>query len=166
MDRPAFTRESRIRIDRDGYFWDDGVRVEHSGLARAFGRWLAVDPESGRYILKNEVNWCFVTVDDAPLVVRRIAAGTGGELELALSDESREPLDATTLRIDEDEVPYCDVRGGALPARFSRQAAYDLLQAAEGTPDGPELRVGRELIRIPRVPRGEGAVRRGTGGRS
>ncbi len=141
MTRPLFTRESRIRIDRDGHFWHEGERVEHPGLARAFARWIAVDPDSGRYILKNDVDWCFVTVDDAPLVVRSVE-DENGRLVLRLSDESREPLDRSSLRIDEDEVPYCTVRG--LPARFSREAAFTLLDRL----NDPSIR---------RVPRGQGA---------
>src|SRR5215470_13764596 len=92
-ERPLFTRESRIRIDRDGHFWDDGARVEHPGLRDAFYRWLAVDPQSGRVILKNEIDWCFVIVDDAPLVVRAFDGRS-----VHLSDGTIEPLDVTTLR--------------------------------------------------------------------
>jgi len=142
-ERPLFTRESRIRIDREGHFWHDGARVEHPGLARAFAQWIDVDPQSGRYILKNEVDWCFVEVEDAPLVVRQVEPG----LVLYLSDESREPLDVATLRLAEN-VPYCDVRGGRLPARFSREAAVTLLDA-----------LGERAATLPRVQRGQGAKR-------
>ena len=141
-ERPLFTRESKIRIDREGRFWHDGSRVEHPGLARAFAQWIDVDPTSGRYILKNEVDWCFVEVEDAPLVVRQVEPG----LTLYLSDESRERLDERTLRLADDDVPYCDVRGGKLPARFSREAATTLLDA-----------LGDRAAKLPRVPRGQGA---------
>jgi hypothetical protein len=147
VTRPLFTRESRIRIDRDGHFWDAGVRVEHPKLARAFSRWIAVDAASGRYILKNEIDWCFIEVDDAPLVVRQVVASDGEQLVLRLSDDSEEPLDAATLRLDSDNVPYCTVKAGTLPARFSREAAFTLL---DRLPDAAKL---------PRVPRGEGARR-------
>jgi hypothetical protein len=137
-----FTRESTIRVDAQGTFWHDGQRVTHPGLAEAFARWLDIDDETGRYVVKNAVNWVFVTVEDAPLIVRSV----DDELVLALSDGSREPLDRATLRVDADDVPYCDVRGGRLPARFAPQAAFALFE-----------RIGAEGLR--RVPRGAGAKR-------
>lgn len=139
-----FTRESSIRIDRDGVFWHDGQRVTHTGLAEGFAKWLDVDPDTGRYIIRNSINWVYVTVDDAPLVVRAV----GADLVLTLSDGTREALDRRTLRIDDADVPYCDVRQGRLPARFLPQAAFALLDSL-----GPVA----ESIR--RVAHGAGAAR-------
>jgi hypothetical protein len=144
----TFTRESTIRIDAQGGFWHDGERVVHPGLAEAFARWLDVDPETGRYVVKNSINWVFVTVDDAPLVARSVAE-EGGRLVITLSDGTREPLAQETLRLDGDDVPYCDVRGGRLPARFTPQAAFALLEL-----------LGPAVHGIRRVPRGAGAARR------
>src|SRR5262249_34996835 len=143
---PGFTRESTIRIDRQGGIWHDGQPVTHPGLAEAFARWLDVDPESGRYIVKNAINWVYVAVEDAPLLVRSVRAGADGGLELALSDGTREELRRETLRIDGDDVPYCDVRGGKLPARFLPGAAFSLLEA-----------LGPDVAAVPRVPTGAGA---------
>ncbi len=147
----VLSRETKIRIDRDGRFWNEGAEITHEALVRSLAGWVDIDPESGRYILKNSVNWAFVTVDDAPLVVRSLLP----ERLLALSDGTLEPLDLKTLRIDEDDVPYCDVRGGKLPARFGRTAAYALLENARIEDDGRRVYVDdRE---VPRVARGAGA---------
>ena len=158
MSDPAIpfglSRETMIRIDRDGRFWTEESPITHEALARSLAGWVDVDPESGRYILKNSVNWAFVTVEDAPLVVRAFdREGT----QVTLSDGTTEALDAATLRLDTDDVPYCDVRGGKLPARFSRSAAYALLEDAKLEDDGRVLVGGRE---VRRVPRGEGGRRR------
>lgn len=139
---PGFTRESTIHIDRQGAIWHDGQPVTHPGLAEAFARWLEVDPDSGRYIVKNSINWVFVAVDDAPIVVRSVAV-EDGKIQLALSDGTREELRKDSLRLDRDDVPYCDVRGGTLPARFLPRAAFSLFEAL-----GPETSV------LPRVERG------------
>ena len=144
---PGYSRETTIRIDRDGRFWHDGQPVEHRGLQSAFSGWIDVDPESGRYILRNKIHWVFVEADDAPLVVQRVQPGAPPTLEL--SDGSSEPLAATTLRIDGDEVPYCDVRGGKLPARFSHSAAFTL---GEWLLEHPEVQPAR-------VAAGQGAAR-------
>jgi uncharacterized protein len=142
---PGFTRESTIRVDSRGGFWHDGQPVTHPGLAEAFARWLDVDPESGRYVVKNAVNWVYVTVEDTPLVVRSLSVSDDG-LWLGLSDGTREPLQRETLRLDADDVPYCNVRGGALPARFLPNAAFSLLEA-----------LGSEVANVRRVSAGAGA---------
>jgi hypothetical protein len=151
----GLSRETRIRIDRDGRFWNEESLITHEALARSLAGWVDIDPESGRYILKNSVNWAFVTVEDAPLVVRSFARTPAPEV--TLSDGTSEPLDLATLRLDADDVPYCDVRGGKLPARFTRSAAYALLEPARLEADGRVFVDSRE---VPRVPRGEGARRR------
>jgi hypothetical protein len=142
-----FTRESTIRVDAQGGFWHDGQRVTHPKLAEAFARWIDVDDESGRYVVRNSVNWVYITVDDAPLVVRAVAEDEG-RLVLALSDGTREPLRADTLRVDADDVPYCDVRAGRLSARFAPQAAFALFE-----------RLGPAVAGLRRVARGAGAKR-------
>ncbi len=90
-------------------------------------------------------------MEDAPYLVRGIDA----DGVLTLSDGTTEPLDARTLRIDEDDVPYCDVKGGKMPARFAKAAAFALLDGARVAADG--LYRGEQKIR--RVARGEGARR-------
>src|SRR5687767_4482592 len=115
-----FTRETTIRLDRDGVFWHDGQRVEHPGLARAFASWLDIDPDSGRYILRNSIHWVYITVEDAPFQVRALDGD-----DLLLSDGTREPLDRSTLEYRGD-IPYCRVKNGRFPARFSRGAAFAL----------------------------------------
>src|SRR5690242_707785 len=95
-----FTRESRIRIDRDGYVWHEGEKVVHDKLARALASWVAIDPETDRYVLRNPLDWCIITVDDAPLVVRSVRVHDGSRFEVELSDGSVEALDLATVRID------------------------------------------------------------------
>jgi uncharacterized protein len=150
-----FSRETTIRIDEQGVFWHDGQKVTHPGLATSFARWIDVDPETGRYILKNSINWAFITVEDAPLVVRSVSTGADGGILVALSDATTEPLDTGTLRLEPGDVPYCDVRGGRLPARFLPQAAFALLEKLRF--DGDRAFLGDEEVR--RVGRGEGARR-------
>ena len=157
-----FTRESRIRIDRDGYVWHEGEKVVHDKLARALASWVAIDPETDRYILKNTLDWCFITVDDAPLVVRSVTVASAERIDLELSDGSIEPLDVATLRVDADDVPYCEVRNRTLPARFSRNASFTLFeQAASADETGNVAFVqGGRRIPVRRVNRGEGAPHR------
>jgi len=149
----SFSRETDIRIDADGHFWHEGTRVTHERLQRALASWIDVDPETGRYILKNQVQWCFIQVDDAPLVVRSAqVTGDGSALDLSLSDGTRERLDPASLRLVGD-VPYCRVRGGKLPARFAPQAAFVLLERVSEEDTGPVLHLGDRALPLPRAAR-------------
>jgi hypothetical protein len=152
---PGLTPETKIRIDREGRFWNDGDPIVHEGLERALASWVGIEASTGRYILRNSINWCYVTVDDAPLVVRTLGVGTQGELVVTLSDGSIEPLDLSTLRLDREDVPYCDVKGKRIPARFARAAAFALLERITPDDEGePVLCLDAWTMRIPRVERG------------
>ncbi len=167
MAEPPFplTRETDIRVDRDGVFWTEGQPLGHPGLQRAFAGWIDVDDESGRYILRNAINWCFIRVEDAPLLVRGLEDGPDG-LRVAISDGTWETLDVDSLRIepapadaDGAVVPYCDVRHGRLPARFTPNAAYALLARVEARGEDLILPVAGREVRLRRVGVGEGARR-------
>jgi hypothetical protein len=84
-----------------------------------------------------------VEVADAPFVVVRFEADGDG-FALWLNDGSREGLDPASLRLREGDVPYCRVKDGRFEARFSRAAAWQLLQHVEAQPEGgpPTLTVG------------------------
>src|ERR1700759_5395685 len=66
------SRESTLRLDAEGRFWHDGVRVEHAGLRAGLHRWIRRHPLDGRYILSNGYDWTYFTVDDAPFFVERV----------------------------------------------------------------------------------------------
>jgi hypothetical protein len=151
---PLLTRESSIRVDREGRFWHEGERVDHEGLARGFAQWISWDRTHARHVLRNAMDWCWVHVDDAPLVVWAASVRDDGEVTLTLSDGTREPLDVGSLRIDRDDVPYCDVRGGTLEARFLPAAAFALLERAEPDGEGWALPLGPTRISLRRVERG------------
>jgi hypothetical protein len=137
-----FTRESRIRIDVDGYVWHEGERIERDRLARTLASWVDYDDASERYVMRNAIDWCYVTVDDAPLVVRHVWV-RDDRVDVELSDDAREVLSLDGLHLDPNGVVYGYARGGTLLARFSRSAAFVLLEHARYRDDGtPVLRVG------------------------
>jgi hypothetical protein len=121
----GFSRETTIRRDAQGRWFHDGQPLEHEGLTRAFDRWVE-RAEDGRYCLKNDINWAYVTLEGPPYFVRSLAISPAGQVELALSNDSRERLRPETLRIGQDGALYCDVGDGTLPARFDRHAASQL----------------------------------------
>lgn len=146
-----FTRESHIRIDAEGHVFHEGERVLHPRLEQALASWVDVDDATGRYVLRNSLDWCYVAVDDAPLAVRRaLPDAAKSTVILELSDGSSEALDVTTLSLAESDVLYCRVRNNRLPARFVRSAAFTLLECVTLEGNDAMLRVGALSMRIPR----------------
>ena len=143
------SRESRIVVDREGRFWHEGRLVEHRGMAEAFASWIDRHPHDGRYVLNNGYDWSYVTVEDAPLTVRTLHGGSEPWVEL--NDGSREPLDASSVRVGDDGVTYCSVRGGRLMARFSRAAQLALAPYLDQDSEGRlVLRLSERSVEVDR----------------
>lgn len=120
---PGASRESRIRLDRDGQFWHEGARVEKPSLARAMHAWLARHPDDGRVILENGYDWCYLEVDGPTAFVCDVRADARGAPQLVLADGSEQPLDAETLVVDEDGGLWATVSGDG-PHRPAREARF------------------------------------------
>ena len=137
---PGTSRESTIVLDRDGHFWHDGARVDHRPLAQAMHSWIARHPDDGRLILSNGYDWCYFRADVAPFVVASITLEEDG-VRLALSDETVERLDPTTLSLDENGVVHVLVKAGQFEGSFSRHAQTALAPLLTSA-DPPRLRLG------------------------
>lgn len=119
------SRESSIVLDAQGRFWHDGELVEHPGMARAFASWIARHPDDGRFILTNQFDWTYFTVEDVPFFVQSLRDADGVPL-LVLSDGTEEPLAPDTLTSDARQALYCRVKQGQFEARFTPQAQTSL----------------------------------------
>jgi hypothetical protein len=129
----------RLRIDRDGDWFDDGVEVTHPRVLASLRAGLRRD-EHGYYLqTRDRVP---VEVEDVPWVVTRIEA-RGGRLRAILNDGTEELVDPAAVRLGPGDVPYCTVKGGAFEARLSRAATFQLLALAE-----PEERTGRAVLLV------------------
>jgi hypothetical protein len=149
-----FSRESRIRIDPEGRVWHEGERVLHEGLARALASWVDFDDATGRYVMRNPLDWCFITVDRTPLVVRRIIPRADA-FDLELSDHTVEPLRREHLLVAPDGALFTYVRGGTLLAGFDRASAFALLEHAVPAGDGFALPLGGRVAPIAALAEGE-----------
>jgi hypothetical protein len=154
MDPASFlqgaSRETTIRRDALGRWFHDGDALEHPNLVRAFDRWVD-RAQDGRYCLKNEINWAYITLEGPPYFVRGLLLDASGEVSLRLSDDREEPLDAATLRQGPDGALYCDVRAGSMPARFDRHVMQQLESVLREDPEGVYLLLGSRKVRPPTV---------------
>jgi hypothetical protein len=151
---PGRSRETRIRRDARGRWWNGDDAITHPMLTKAFDSWIDRTSE-GRYVLVNDINWAYVTVEGAPIDVRAAQLARAGDAiescTLVLSDGRVEPLVLTTLREGDDGALYCIVRGGTMPARFDAHAAVQLTDATHETPAGTALTIGGETFVPPHV---------------
>lgn len=153
MDDPGLllqgrTRETKIRRDAEGRWYNDGVRIVHPLLTRAFDQWLVRAPDgSGRFCLSNDINWAFVEIEGAPRFVRSVKEH--GSV-LVLSDDREIPLDPSALRQGPDGALYVDTPGG-LVARFDRHAMMQLEELVREDEHGVFLEIDGRTIRPPVV---------------
>lgn len=145
----GLSRETDIVLDARGRFLVAGVPFEHEGLAETFAGWLdrAAD---GRYALRNDLHWVYLTVEGAPLHARR-AEVAGDEVTLVLHAGERAPLRPETLRAGPDGALYADVRDGTWTARLSPEAALDLAPLLVEHEGGVALRLGGRAHPIAQV---------------
>ena len=138
---PSAWKLPRLRIDRDGGWFHEGDEVSHEGILASLREGLQVDG-AGHFLQLGPVR-VPVEVDDAPFAVVHFEAAADG-FALWLIDGSREALEPGTLRLRQGDVPYCRVKGGRFEARFSRAAAWQLLQHVDAQSGGgpPMLVVG------------------------
>jgi hypothetical protein len=144
------SRETKIRRDAAGRWWNDGEPITHPGLVKAFDAWIDL-ADDGRFCLRNDVNWAYVTIEGPPLFarsveVRRDPAGDA-EVWLKLSDGREERLDPATLREGSDGALYCDVRHGTMACRFDRLAMMGLSELLDQDEQGVVVLVGGTRVR-------------------
>lgn len=147
------TRETKIRRDARGRWFDGSDPIEHPLLTQAFDAWID-RADDGRYCLRNDINWAYVTIEGAPVFVRALElepGPAGARVWLQLSDGRREPLDASTLREDREGALHCQVRGGTLPARFDAHAAMQLAPLVHEDIEGTYLELEGGKVRPPVV---------------
>lgn len=140
------SRETAIRRDAQGRWWNGPDRVTHPLVVKSFDGWIEKAGD-GRYCLKNDINWAYVAIEGPPYFVRSVelARPSIDAAVLVLSGELRAPLDPATLVENDDGSLSCAVRGG-LEARFSSHAMMQLEPLVAETPQGLALRGDGRLL--------------------
>ena len=132
------SRESTIRVDREGVWFHDGELVEHPRLKRAMQSWVRRHPDDGRWILSNGWDWTYFTVDDVPFFVDSVRLESD-RIALVLDDGTEEEWKPEDSRIGEQDAIYTvvkrDAPSGPFEARFSRHAQASLGSVLELDPE-------------------------------
>ena len=136
---PGFTLP-RLRIGRDGTWYDGDEEVTHAGIVANLWSNLRVD-DAGHHLQIGPMR-VPVEVDDVPFVVERVERrGDGARADA----DRRDPRAARPGRAAARgrRGAYCRVKGGRFEARFDRAATYQLLQHVAGEDaDRAELVLG------------------------
>jgi uncharacterized protein len=134
----GMTRETAIRREANGKWWNGEDPIEHPNLVRSFEGWI-MRAEDGRYCLSNDINWAYFALEGPPYFVRAVRV-LNEDAMLTLSGDIEEALDPTTLRQGEDGSLWCDVRDG-LAARFDNHAVNQLAPLLGEDEAGPFVRI-------------------------
>ena len=149
MLKRGYTRETDIRRDRAGRWYQGDELITHDNLVRSFASWIDRAPD-GRFCLRNDIHWVYATIEGPPYFVRS-ASLDGERLVLKLSGDRQEALDTGTLRVGPDDAVWCDVLQGRVPARFDNHAITQLAEVVGEDAQGLFLQIGAEVVRPPRV---------------
>jgi hypothetical protein len=125
----------RISFGKDGEWYSDGERIANKRIADLFSRCVRKNPQGG-YMLQMGDEKAPLDVEDTPFVVRQIEGAPDSGLTVVLNDDSREPLDPTTLRSGADNALYCGVKNRECEARLLRPAYYSLTRWVREHADG------------------------------
>ncbi len=136
MPRAGFTAiwSGQIRFGRDGGWYCDGEPITNAAICRLYSRAMTVAPD-GRGRLQLGEDEASVEIEDTPWVVTQVEGDPAAGFTLVLNDESREPLDVSTLAVGDGHVLYARAKGGHR-VRFLRKAYYALARHAEPAADG------------------------------
>ena len=140
MDDKMIKAAQALSVDRDGVWRHEGIEITHERTWKMFSRTLDRD-DQGKYFLRIGHEFAYVQVEDAPLIVDALRL-VDGVVRLTLKDETHEELDPDTLYLTAENVPYCTVRDGKMPAKFSRTAYYELAEFIREEGDGFVLDLG------------------------
>ncbi len=146
MEQEWWKRVPPLTLDREGQWYDQGVRVTNPRLAELLLTHLSKD-EEGRYLVVVGRDKRYVDVADAPYRALGIEFAGAGDVQeqlfVRLNDGSLEPFDPATFWIGQDGTPYCLVGNGLHKVRLTAEA-YRQLSAFITE----EAETGRFLLQI------------------
>ena len=143
------TRETEIRRDAAGRWFNGEDRIDHPNLTRSFDEWID-RAEDGRFCLSNSINWAYVEIEGPAYFVKDVEASAEG-ITLHLSGGAAEPLNPASLCQGPEGALWCTVREGRCPARFDNHAVSKMSERIGEDDDGVYVLVGPQKVRPPEI---------------
>ncbi len=134
---PPPLRPFGLVLHHDGRFSHEGAPIANRRLREHFERSVEYLPAEGKFIVRLRQFRGELAVEEAGFFVRSLDPETG---EIALSDGTKELLDASTLSLSPiDGAILCRIKRdsieGGLLARFSHSTQAEFLQRVEWVGD-------------------------------
>ncbi len=147
--RAGLSRETELRRDAQGRWWNGPDPITHVLVTRSFDGWIERAAD-GRLCLKNDINWAYVTIEGPAYFVRSVVLERDSidAVRLVLSGQHEERLDPSTLVQRAGGALECLVRGD-LSAAFDTHAVMQLAPLLEETEAGMAFRGDGGLIVVP-----------------
>ncbi|MDH3200397.1 MAG: hypothetical protein OEM15_05835 [Myxococcales bacterium] len=139
------TRETQIRRDAKGRWFNGDDRIDHPNLARSFDGWID-RAEDGRFCLSNSINWAYIEIEGPAYFVKDVST-TDDQITLHLSGGLEETLDPESLRQGPEGALWCTVREGRCPARFDNHAVSKMSDAVREDDAGVYVQIGAQKVR-------------------
>ena len=143
------TRETQIRRDARGRWFNGEDRIDHPNLVRSFDSWID-RAEDGRFCLSNSINWAYIDIE-GPAYFVKDTTPTLDQITLHLSGGLEETLDPGSLRQGPEGALWCTVREGRCPARFDNHAVSKMADAVGEDDEGIYVRFGSQKVRPPQI---------------
>ena len=143
------SRETEIRRDARGRWFNGADEISHPILARAFDGWVD-RADDGRFCLSNSINWAYVEIDGPAYFVKDVEPNAHG-IDLILSGDLRERLDPGSLCQGPEGALWCAVREGRCPARFDNHAVSKMSDWIGEDAEGVYVRIAEEKVRPPEL---------------
>ena len=141
--------DPKIFIDKQGNWFQDGIKITHKWTYLANNRNLHMDKEGNFYI---DEGWkkVHVEVEDTPFVVKMVDKKGDGFYAL-LNDQTVEKINFDNMWINSDNVPYTKVKNNKYKARFLRPAYYELAKYAVQDGNDFSIIINDKKIKIPQI---------------
>ena len=129
----------QIQVSPEGEMSSQGRPMVHPTIIQLI--YDSVRLQDGHYVVTIDGKSCELEVADTFFVVNRVVFAEGDAF-ITLNDGSSEALDPASLHMGDNELIYCTVKQGAFPARFLRQAYYQLAEKIVEQGEGFALDLG------------------------
>jgi hypothetical protein len=146
-------------LHRDGRLTHEGHPILHARLRAVLESSVQYAEAEDAFVVRLGRFRARVEVEGTPFFVRSFDPR---DASIGLSDRTREPLAASTLRADGDGALLCTVKG-RFPARFTHAAQAELLAHVDLAGEALVLAAAGRQIALPEAISGEAADARGRG---
>lgn len=128
------SKNPRIFIDKNGNWFQDGLKITHRWTYLENNRNLDID-EDGSFFVDEGRGRVYVEVEDTPFVVKMVNK-TDNKYFAVLNDESVEELLPANITVCSGNVPYTTVKSNRFKARFTSRAYYEIAKYIIQEEDG------------------------------